>query len=179
MNILNKDERWLTDVSPINFKAREIIFYEMKITWGYAKAIEQMIKWNNYFVWEETFKIPFWNRKEVFDVSWKWNSFVIEYQDKEERDNDIKLLKQKFELDWKHFTKLLENNRHIPELDWYFEYDWKYYIVVDWLNKLTDEINEDLWVYKWVIINPSVYFWINEKVEWEIKKVEWDIDSIL
>jgi len=179
MNTVSKDERWLTDVTPINFQAREIVFYEMKITWSYAKSIEQMVKWNNYFVGEETFKIPFWDRKEIFDVAWKWNSFVIEYEDSIERDNDIKLLKQKFELDWKHFTKLLENNRHIPELDWYFEYDWKYYVIVDWLNKLTDEVNESLWIYKWVIVSPNLYYWISEDSENRVKKTVEKVEKII
>ena len=175
MEILNKDERWLTDVNPINFKTDDIVFYEMKITWSYAWCIADMVRWNNYFVWEETFKVPFGDEREVFDVAWKWNSFVIEYQNKESRDKDIDLFKKYFELDWKHFTKLLENNRHIPEFDWYFDYNWKYYIIVDWLNKLTDETNPEIWVYKWVILNPSLYF----KIYDELKQTSNSVNEIL
>lgn len=179
MQILDRDDRWLTDVNPINYKAREIVFYEMKICWSYAKVIEHMVKWNNYFAGEETFKVPFWNEREIFDVSWKGNSFVIEYNNKEKRDKDIELLKKHFELNWKHFTKLLENNRHIPEFDWYFEYDWKFYIIVDWLNKLTDETNSGIWVYKWVIVSPSLYYGVSEDSKQIVNNIADKVDEIL
>jgi hypothetical protein len=176
MKILDKDERWLTDVAPINYKTDDIIFYEMKINWSYAWCIADMIKWNNYFVGEETFKIPFWEKKEIYHVWWKWNSFVLVYENKQERDKDIDLLKKYFKLDWKYFSKLLEKDRHVAEMRWYFEYNWRYYTIVEWLNKLTSETNPELWIYKWVIVCPSLYFW---KVWEKIKQVEDKVDDIL
>jgi len=172
MQILDRDDRWLTDVNPISYRTDDITFYEMKITWSYAWCIADMVKWNNYFVWEETITVPFWEERKIFDVAWKWNSFVIEYTSEELRNKDIELLNQEFELDWKHFTKLLENNRHIPEFDWYFEYDWKYYIIVDWLNKLTTEIDEKVWVYKWVIVAPEKYYKVQKQLNDSIDQVE-------
>jgi hypothetical protein len=176
MEIVNNDQRWLTDVNPINFKAREIVFYEMKITWTYAKAIEQMIEWNNFFVWEKTQKISFDAERQIFDM-W-WNSMVVEYENKEIRDNDIILFKKYFKEKW-HFSEELENWRQVPEFDWYFDYKWKFYIIVDWLNKLTDETDSDLWIYKWVILNPEKFYWVSKIVKKEVDKNIWKVDEII
>lgn len=56
MNIVTKDTRELKDVAPINFQAKQIIFYEMKITWNFAWDIEDMVQWNFYFVWKKSKK---------------------------------------------------------------------------------------------------------------------------
>lgn len=172
MNIVKKDTRELTDVTPINYQAEDIIFYEMKITWNYAWDVEDMVKWNYYFVWEDTKKVNLNNQTEVFDM-W-WNFFVLEYTDKETRDNDIKLLKQNFQEKWK-FAIELEEKRQVPEFEWYFEYNWKYYTIVNWLNKLTDEINPNLGIYKWVIVNPTMYY----ETKKEIDEVSWKIDDLI
>lgn len=172
MNIVTKDTRDLTDVSPITFQAKDIVFYEMKITWNFAWDIEDMIKWNLYFVWEDTQKISLNNDIEVFDM-W-WNFFVVEYNDEAGRNKDISLLKQRFEESWK-FAKELEEQRQVPEFEWYFEYNGKYYIIVNGLNKLTQEINPEKWVYKWVIVNPSKYF----EVENEVQNIAGKVGDIL
>gem|GEM_PF-5853808 len=46
MNIVNKDTRVLTDVTPINYQKTKgsIIFYEMKITGSFSGCIEEMVK---------------------------------------------------------------------------------------------------------------------------------------
>lgn len=172
MNIVKKDRRELTDVSPINFQANEIIFSDMRITWNFARWIEEMVKWNFYFVWKNTQKVGLNWETSVFDM-W-WNFFVIEYNDQVLRDNDISLLKENFKEDWK-FAKELEEKRQIPTFDWYFEYNWNFYIIVNWLNKLTDEINSSLGIYKWVIVNPWKYF----EVENKTREVVWEVRNIL
>jgi len=174
MNIVKKDTRELTDISPINFQADEIIFSEMRITWNFARWIEEMVKWNFYFVWENTQKVELNLETNVFDM-W-WNFFVIEYDNRSLRDNDIDLLKQNFEEDWK-FAKELEKKRQIPTFDWYFEYDWKFYTIVDWLNKLTGEINSRLGIYKWVIVNPLKYFSFSNNNKEISNKVDWIINN--
>lgn len=179
MKVLTRDDRWLTDVSPINFQAREIVFHEMTITWWYAKAIEQMLKWNNYFVKEETYKVGFSSWVEIYHVWWKWNHFVVEYNSKDERDKNIELLKKNFEMNWNIFSKELEEKRQIPEFQWYFDYEWKYYTILNWLNKLTDETNDNLWVFKWVILNPSKYYWISEISKEVVGEIEGKVDTIL
>lgn len=172
MNIVTRDTRDLTDVSPITFQAKDIVFYEMKITWNFARSIEKMVQWDVYFVWKDTKKVSLNNGIEIFDM-W-WNFFVVEYNDETSRNKDVELLKQRFEESGK-FAKELEEKRQVPEFEWYFEYDWKYYIIVNWLNKLTDEVNPEKGVYKWVIINPGKYF----EVENEVKQIEWKIWDIL
>jgi len=179
MKILTKDDRELTDVTPINFQAREIVFKEMTITWWYAKAIEQMVKWNNYFVKEETYKLDFWDWVKIFHVWWWWNHFVVEYDSEENRNNNIKLLKENFKMDWNVFSKELENKRQVAEFQWYFEYKGKYYTILNWLNSLTDETNEDLWVFMWVILNPSKFYWISDYSKEVVDDTEWKIDNIL
>ncbi len=172
MNIVRKDTRELTDVNQINYQAEDIVFYEMKITWNYAWDIEDMVKWNFYFVWEKTKKIALNNQLEIFDM-W-WNFFVVEYTDKQARDNDITLLKQNFQESGK-FAKELEEKRQIPEFEGYFDYNWKSYAIVNGLNKLTDEINPGLGIYKWVVVNPALYF----KTAKEIESVRWQIEYIV
>ncbi|MGE4443532.1 MAG: hypothetical protein AB7E37_00890 [Candidatus Altimarinota bacterium] len=55
MNIVTKDTRELIDVAPINFQAKQIIFYEMKITGNFAGDIEDMVQ-GNFFLYEKTQK---------------------------------------------------------------------------------------------------------------------------
>ncbi len=159
--ILTKDTRWLTNVEPINFQAREIVFYDMKITWNFAKAIEQMVKWDMRFVHKNTKKVNFSEHISLYDMA--GNYFALEYTDSIQRDSTIKKLKETFEHDEKEIfaKKIIENwlERQIPEYLWKFDYDWKYYIIINWLNRLSSEINPEKWVYKWVIVNPNLYYW--------------------
>lgn len=99
---------------------------------------------------------------------------MVEYSDISLRNQDIIFLKQRFEAAWK-FAKELEEKRQIPEFEWYFEYNWKYYTIVNWLNTLTDEINPEKWIYKWVILNPSKYF----DIENEARKIADKVEDIL
>ncbi|MDD3645945.1 MAG: hypothetical protein PHH06_00895 [Candidatus Gracilibacteria bacterium] len=161
MQIQDRDDRGLTDVNPISFRTGDVIFHEMRITGSYAKAIIEMLKGNLYFVGEETIKVSFDEQREVFDMG--GNSMVVEYKDKQNRDNDIELLKKHFKSKGK-FAEELENGRQIPEFDGYFDYDNRYYIVIDGLNRLTDEINPEKGIYKGVIVNPSKYFAVQNQV---------------
>jgi hypothetical protein len=77
-------------------------------------------------------------------------------------------------MDW-FYAKELENKRQNPKYKWYFEYNWKHYIMIDWLNKLTDEINAEIWIYKWVIVNPEMYLKIKQSVE----ETSWKVESII
>ncbi|MGE4443531.1 MAG: hypothetical protein AB7E37_00885 [Candidatus Altimarinota bacterium] len=125
-----------------------------------------------FFVGKNTKKISFNSDIEVFDMG--GNFFVVEYDNETIRNQDIALLKQKFQENGK-IAKELEEKRQIPTFDGYFEYDRKYYIIVNGLNKLTDEINPEKGIYKGVIINPSKYF----EVENETKQVAGKVDGIL
>ncbi len=168
MNIVRKDTRELTDVNPINYQAEDIVFNEMKITWNYAWDIEDMLKWNWNLINFNFTKIQLsWNI-EIFDM-W-WNFFVVEYTDKQVRDKDINLLKQNF-IESGKFAKELEEKRQIPEFEGYFDYNWKSYAIVNGLNKLTDEINPKLGIYKWVVVNPARYFETVREVDWVRRQI--------
>lgn len=172
MSIVKKDTRKLTDVNPINFQWEDILFYEMKITWDFAWDIEDMLKWNTHLINFTFDKISYDQDREIFDM-W-WNFFVIEYVSKKQRNSDMQLLKDKFQEEWK-FAKELEQARQVPEIEWYFEFNWKFYIIINWLNKLTQEINSESWVYKWIVINPQKYF----EIENEAQKVVWKVDKVM
>ncbi|EKE30154.1 MAG: hypothetical protein ACD_2C00035G0003 [uncultured bacterium (gcode 4)] len=171
MTILKEDMRWLTDTTPISYQAEDIVFHELTIKWIFAHSIENMLKWKLNLINFEPEKINFNAQVIIYDI-W-WNNFILEYTSQKDRDSDIKLLKEKFK-PTKHFAEVLENWRQVPSFDWYFEYEWKYYIIVDWLNSLTDEIDPEKWIYKWVVVNPSKYFkeWINTVTDNTAIKVE-------
>ena len=71
------------------------------------------------------------------------------------------------EIDW---------NKQIAESSWNFELNWKYYLILSPYNAFTDEINPELWIYKWVIVNPELYFW---KIENQVDSVENKVKDIL
>ena len=73
-------------------------------------------------------------------------------------------------------TEAIDWDKQIAEPVWYFDLDWKYYLIISPYNPFTKEINPDLWIYKWVIVNPELYFW---KIWEEIKQVENNVDNIL
>jgi len=161
------------------------------------------INWNNWYKLEQfvVFDVPHeWIPFNIFKrieryLVWKWNIpkfdeyrniidsiysdyILVEYNDKNIRDRDI-VNNSKINIINCLKSEKIDWNKQLAENTWNFEYNWKYYLVLNPYNSFTDEINQNLWIYKWVIIDSDKYFWINEKVEWEIKKVEWDIDSIL
>jgi hypothetical protein len=161
MGTLTQDNRWLTNVNPIQYKIWDTIFHDMTITWSFAKAILKMIEWDSYFVWKDTKKVDFDSERKVYDM--EWNYLVIEYLFKWIRDKDARLLNENFVKEW-HFSKELDNKRQTPKLESYFDHKWKYYIVINWLNKLTQEIDNNIWVYKWIIVNPGLYFQCKDNI---------------
>ncbi len=73
-------------------------------------------------------------------------------------------------------TEVIDWDKQIAEPVWYFDFNWKYYLVINPYNSFTEETNPELWIYKWVIVNPELYFW---KIWKEVRKVENNIDNIL
>ncbi|MGE4444344.1 MAG: hypothetical protein AB7E37_05110 [Candidatus Altimarinota bacterium] len=172
MNIVTRDIRELNDITPINFQARKITFFEMKISGNFAGDIEDMLEGNTKLI-NFTFNYVELNGNvNVFDIG--GNLFVVEYSDETSRNKDVELLKQRFEESGK-FAKELEEERQIPEFEGYFDYEGKYYIIVNGLNKLTDEISPEKGVYKGVIVNPGKYFEVGD----EGKKIAERINDIL
>lgn len=177
--ILDTDNRWLKDLTPIDYKAEDIIFYDMKINWNFACSIEDMVKWDFRFVNKWSQKISFSDGIGIFDMV--WNYFVTEYTSEEKRNLDVKSLKNNFKYDDKEiFAQKIEDDwacKQVPEFCWRFEYEWKFYIIVHWLNKLTEEIDSQKGVYKWVIVSPSSYFEGDEVIWWITDTFESEVDK--
>lgn len=51
MNIVTRDIRDLTDVSPISFQWEEKFFMKRKLHEILLVQLKEMIQWNFYFVW--------------------------------------------------------------------------------------------------------------------------------
>jgi len=132
----------------------------------------QLIKIDVYILSKWNYEEIIFNGINIIDF-WS-NLFLVEIEENK-LENYKKLLKKNFKQDW-FFAKKLENNRQVPEYKWYFRYKWKTYIMVEGLNKLTEETNPELWIYKWVIVNPELYFW---KVWEEVIEVEDKVGDIL
>ncbi len=166
MDIVNKDTRELTDVSPIIYQARDIIFYDMKITGNFAWDLLDMIKWDLRFVHTDTQKISFWD-KNVYDMA--WNYFIVEYTTDQQRNSDIQWISDNFKYDEKEIfsEKIIEdwNTGQIPEYLWRFEHEGKKFLIINGLNKLTNEINPTKWIYKWVIISSDDYSNASSKIK--------------
>lgn len=158
-------------------------------TWKQMIINEDLIINNPTFddvFWKELKRILDWNKSKDIDsfdnykihILW-WNFFLIESEKPENIENYRKYLDKSFKKTWELSSELIDEKRQNPENAWYFEYNWKYYIVIQAYNKLTDETDSDLWVYKWIIINSDIYYWINKKIEEEISDNSWKIDEIL
>lgn len=160
-------------------------------------------KQNNYTVnWFATIN-DLWNLSQSFLMTLFW-SFNWEWPHEEVLNNWIEFSEKKFYIYWEHIFLFEYSNmdnlnedssnwkerlkkvnslttetiewKQILESSWYFEYNWKYYL----LGLLYQDLNEDdndenNWVYKWVIVNPTKYFKLHD----ESKKVAWKIDWIL
>jgi hypothetical protein len=174
MPTLSTDPRWLHDDYLIDFQWKKIIFYDMKISSGEASAIEAMLQWNNYFVGEQTEKVIFSSHINIYHTL--WNTFVLEFDDKEKRDETIKSLKSHFK-PTKYFSEVMENGRQVPSFQGYFDHKWSSYIIVYGRNKLTEEKNPQKGIYQWVIVDPLLYFgsdeaaWIRETVSTSIAHI--------
>jgi len=60
--------------------------------------------------------------------------------------------------DDKYNSTPIDDTRQIPEIAWNFEYGWKWYIILFPRNWFTDETLPERGIYRWVIVNPELYF---------------------
>lgn len=143
--------------------------FERKISESFWNDIKYLLDWDkNYF---EEYRFD--ENRNIFH-DW-WNILIIEYTDKWLRDTDLLLNKKYFEKDRVHFSKELDWWLQVGELCWVIDYKWKYYIILDWLNKLTSSV--DNIVFKWIIINPSSYF--KDDLQETQKEVVWKVEEIM
>ena len=115
------------------------------------------------------------NNRKIIDSIYS-DYILIEYNNRSMRDKDKKLMQEKINIINPIKTEIIDWNKQIAEPVWYFDLDWKYYLVISPYNPFTDEINPELWIYKWVIVNPELYFW---KIWGEIREIENKVDDIL
>lgn len=167
MALLLEDPRWLNDEYLIDFQWKKIAFFDMVINADFARSIEMMVQWNNYFVWEKAKKISFSPWIEIFDVP--WNTFVLEFDDTEKRDMIMKSLRSHYR-PTKYFSEVMEKDRQIPSIQWYFDHEWSSYIIVNARNKLTEETDPSKGIYQWVIVEPLQYFGWDE-TQWLQKNI--------
>ncbi len=161
----------------------EIIKKNWKITYSidWKLQVENVPVWipeNLFFeIWDflsNWWEIPkFDNNRNI--IHWLYMDYIlIEYDSKNNRDLDIKN-NEKIEILNFAKSKIIWEWNQIAENMGEFEYNWKYYLVTYPYNPLSDEINPEKWVYKWVIVNSNKYF----EVETEIKETSWKINDIL
>ncbi|MCP4524029.1 MAG: hypothetical protein GY828_07475 [Candidatus Gracilibacteria bacterium] len=180
MDIVDKDNRELTDVSPINYKTDGVIFYDMKITGNFAGDLLDMIKGDLIFVHADTQKISFGD-KRIYDMA--GNYFVVEYTTDQQINSDIQGVSDTFKYDEKEIfaEKIVEdgNTRQIPEYLGRFEHEGKFYMIINGLNKLTEEITPAKGIYKGVIISSDDYSNASSKIKTVNSKTGSQVDNII
>ena len=132
----------------------------------FYKVFKHLESWTQPTFFDNERSISLW-------VYSRWYS-LIEYSSKETRDMDENLFDEKFKRLKAIMSESYENDRQIPEATWSFEYNWKFYLTIYNCNPLTEEINAELGVYKWMILNPQKYFEVQNELEKVSDKV-WDI----
>lgn len=132
--------------------------------------------WRPYNIFTETLRyLQWWWEMPKFDENRNINSdiygkfLIIEYSNKEIRDNDIKNNSKINKINILK-SEVIDGTRQVAENIWDFEYNWKYYLVTCPINKLTDEINPEKWLYKWIIVDYDKYYGLNKNVKAEIKE---------
>jgi hypothetical protein len=98
----------------------------------------------------------------IYDI---WASiYLLEFNTELERDKVSEYLYSNFKPKNKISAQKLPWNRQTPENLCQFNYNQKYYIVINALNNITDEVNEKEWVYKWMHI-LNVKNFLSQKVQ--------------
>ena len=147
----------------------DFIVEDTKIIESFALDIRLFLDWHTTSFQRENFD-------ELRNIIHRWwNSLLIEYSDKDLRDEDIKIQRENFKMDWKYFSQKLTWWLQIWEFLWKIDYKWKYYLLLNGLNKLIDR-TDDI-VFRWIIINISKF--INNPVSNKIKSTESRIGNIL
>jgi hypothetical protein len=122
----------------------------------------------NFNPTDKIFKLD--NDRKIYNIT--WNVFSIEYTERLNLENDIKVFDELFVAKW-YFSEKLDNWMQIPETYWNFEYNWKYYLILNARNKTINEISDIS--FNWVVLNPSKYLKIRQSVE----ETSWKVDKIL
>ncbi len=114
----------------------------------------------------EQFK-SFTSNINIAEWIWPWY-YLLECPNHLVGDNTINEFKNNFLFEDNKFNSIpIDENKQIPEYVGSFSYDEKFYLIVFSHNSLTKENNIDKGIYKWMILDPILYFW-----EWD----NWESD---
>ncbi len=97
------------------------------------------------------------NQRNIKDGIY-WDYILIEYENKDLRNKDKQLMDDNIEFINVIKTKTLEWNKQIAEPVWDFELNSKYYLIISPYNPFTEETSSKKWIYRWIIVNPSLYY---------------------
>lgn len=103
---------------------------------------------------EEYKKFIIYEDMQIYEYVWSY--YMLELENKELYINLINMFLVNFKPKWP-FCEIESNWNHFPEILCYWENNWLYYILVEAHEKLNKNIDKELWVYKWVILNPILY----------------------
>jgi hypothetical protein len=127
------------EITPLNewktFAIPDKAFQRYK-DWKYRRPTSETLFWGNSI------------------IEWIEGCTFIKFSNKQERDKTISDFPKATAIN----EKIYKNWRNVPELVWSFEDGNEFYIIVSPTHNDTDEINPNIGVYKWMIINPELYF---------------------
>lgn len=148
-----------TTTNTINTVADSQNFWWVIVSWTDPKFSQNMYKTMVWAITDETWEM---------DTIWEWlyisesirkREMLLECSSISQMNSIIADMQSKFSFaDNKYNSKPIDDTRQIPEIAWSFEYGWKWYIILFPRNWLTDETFPERGVYKWVIVNPELYF---------------------
>ena len=133
----------------------------------FTRIERYLIEWNS---------IPkFDDNRNIIDSIYS-DYILVEYNNESIRNKDIKIINNKINIISPLKTEIIDWNKQLANPVWNFELDWKYYLVLNPYNPFSDELNKEKWIYKWVIVNPELYFWEADK---EVVWVKDKLDNII
>jgi len=146
-----------------------IIFRSSWDWWSIENIISYILMWRPDIVDFDEKE----NKKKFNDITLYHlfaNHFLLEYDSEIERNKNKTLFQEKFEPIEKSFNSVEQSDwSQIPQYYSEFENKWKFYLITRAVNRISDfdETNEQKWIYKWVIVNPELYFWeASKEVDW-------------
>jgi len=103
------------------------------------------------------FSVDFWDGLKLQD--WVWNQELLLECDIDNLDRLIHDIHKRFSLaSNKYNSNSIDSVRQVWEYAGSFRYEGKWYIILFPRNWLTDETLLEKGIYKWIIVNPELYF---------------------
>lgn len=134
-------------------------FWWVVVFWTDPKFSQNMYKAMVWAITDETWEMePIWEWLCISE-SIRKREMLLECASASQMNSIIADMQTRFSFaDNKYNSNPIDDTRQIPEIAWSFECEWKWYIILFPRNALTDETIPERGIYKWVIINPELYF---------------------